>query len=79
MAPFGQSIATYGNWTTNTPENSGNNNGGCYNGGNMNITVDENDENLLHVTLSGYKMDLKDFDFPDRYSGARNHADDCKV
>lgn len=70
MAPFGQSIATYGNWTTNTPENSGNNNGGCYNGGNMNITVDENDENLLHVTLSGYKMDLKDFDFPNRYSGA---------
>lgn len=52
MAPFGQSIATYGNWTTNTPENNGNYNGGCYNGGNMNITVDENDENLLHVTLS---------------------------
>lgn len=70
MAPFGQSIATYGNWTTNTPENNGNYNGGCYNGGNMNITVDENDENLLHVTLSGYKMDLKDFDFPNRYSGA---------
>lgn len=68
MAPFGQSIATYGNWTTNTPENNGNYNGGCYNGGNMNITVDENDENLLHVTLSGYKMDLKDFDFPNRYS-----------
>ena len=70
MAPFGQSIAAYGNWTTNTPENNGNYNGGCYNGGNMNITVDENDENLLHVTLSGYKMDLKDFDFPNRYSGA---------
>ena len=70
MTPFGQSIAAYGSWTTNTPENSGNYNGGCYNGGNMNIAVDENDENLLHVTLSGYKMDLKDFDFPDRYSGA---------
>ena len=70
MTPFGQSIAAYGSWTTNTPENSGNYNGGCYNGGNMNIAVDENDENLLHVTLSGYKMDLKVFDFPDRYSGA---------
>ena len=93
MAPFGQSIATYGNWTTNTPENNGNYNGGCYNGGNMNITVDENDENLLHVTLSGYKMDLKDFDFPNRYSGASYQSipdntgyfsigimhDDCKV
>ena len=58
MAPFGQSIATYGNWTTNTPENSGNNNGGCYNGGNMNITVDENDENLIQNPMKRHCLTL---------------------
>lgn len=70
MAPFGQSIASYGSWTTNTPENSGNYSGGCYNGGNMDIVADASDDNLLHVTLSGYQLDMKDFDFPVKYSGA---------
>lgn len=70
MSPFGQSIASVGQWTTNTPWNTGNHTGSCYHGGNMKIVPDDSDSNLLHVTLSGYQMDLKDFDFPRRWSGA---------
>lgn len=70
MYPLGQSIASQGNWTTNTPWNTGNSSGGCYNGGSASIQTDVSDSNLLHVTLSGYQLDMKDFDFPNRWSGA---------
>lgn len=70
MSPFGQYIASTGQWTTNTPWNNGNYSGACYNGGDMNILQDTGDSNLLHVTLSGYQLDMKDFDFPVKYSGA---------
>lgn len=68
MSPLGQDIASYGQWTTNTPWNNGNYNGACYNGGNMIINTDANDANLLHCTFSGYQLDMKDFDFPDRWA-----------
>lgn len=68
MSPLGQDIASYGQWTTNTPYNNGNYNGACYNGGNMIINTDANDANLLHCTFSGYQLDMKDFDFPDRWA-----------
>lgn len=70
MSPLGQDIASQGNWTTNTPWNNGNHSGGCYNGGSASIQTDASDSNLLHVTLSGYQLDMKDFDFPNRWSGA---------
>lgn len=69
MSPLGQGIASLGQWTTNTPYNNGNYNGACYNGGNMIINTDANDANLLHCTFSGYQLDMKDFDFPDRWAG----------
>lgn len=79
MSPLGQNIASYGHWTTNTPYNNGNYSGGCYNGGSTIIQTDASDSNLLHVTLSGYQLDMKDFDFPNRWSEANYVSIDSNV
>ena len=79
MSPLGQGVASVGNWTTGVPYNNGNYNGGCYDGGNIRIEPDSEDANLLHCTFTGYKLDMKDFDFPDRYAGntSANIAANC--
>lgn len=72
MAPLGQESSAGTSWQTNLPYN---NRGSalycCYDGGTMAVTQDLFDDNLLHVTLTGYAFDRKNMQFPDRDNSDR--------
>jgi uncharacterized repeat protein (TIGR01451 family) len=70
MASMGESFNCYSIWQTNSPLNKGGGTGACYDGGNMAMSQDSSNENLWHVSLTGYKFDTTNFVFPDRWSGA---------
>ncbi|MCD8129663.1 MAG: Cna B-type domain-containing protein [Lachnospiraceae bacterium] len=67
MIAGGKNSTAYGSWAA--PWSTGGTEYGCYNGGSWSITQDTEEDNVYHVTVSGYSFDLEDLDFPTNNCG----------
>lgn len=73
MAPY-EYTQSYPCWTEFY--NGGDNANSCHDGGEWSIERDAVDDDLYHITVSGYSFDLDDFSFPVTYPGhSSKHVD----